>query len=122
MVPRNQAKHITPPNFVFLIAWTILFFLIALALYFAWANSDKRKTIIGIVFGINLVLNVLWSWIFFGLKQPKIAFVEIIILWLSILVVILVVRKSSKTSAWLLVPYLVWVAFAGILTFLAAFA
>ncbi|UCD20801.1 MAG: tryptophan-rich sensory protein [archaeon] len=111
---------ITPPNFVFPIAWTILFILIALALYFAWINAkEKDKLKIGIVFGINFVLNVLWSYLYFGLRNVRGAFIEIIILWFSILAMILVVRKVDKKSAWMLVPYLVWVTFAAVLNYLS---
>ncbi len=112
---------ITPPNFVFPIAWTTLFVLIAISLYLAWTNSknkeDRQK--VALVFGINLVLNVLWSLFFFYLRNPLLGFIEIIFLWASIWMMISVTRKINKTSMWLLVPYLVWVAFAAILNLLA---
>jgi len=115
---------ITPPSLVFPIVWNLLFLLISFSLYFAWTNSknklDKKKVIL--VFGINFILNILWSVLFFGLKMLQLAFVEVIIFWFSILAMILITRKISKKSAWLLVPYLIWVAFASILTYLAAFA
>jgi tryptophan-rich sensory protein len=113
---------ITPPSFVFPIAWTILFFLIALSLYFAWmgSNQQERKTV-KLVFGINLALNILWSVFFFGMRNPALAFCEIIVLWFSILVMILATRKISRKSSRLLWPYLMWVAFAAILNFLSAF-
>jgi benzodiazapine receptor len=115
---------ITPPNWVFPIAWNILFLLITFSLYLAWtsAKNNKQKTKIAIFFGINFVLNILWSALFFGLKQTKIAFVCIILLWLSILSIILFMDKINRKSSWLLVPYLVWVAFASILNSLIAFA
>lgn len=111
---------ITPPNFVFPIAWSIIFFMIALSLYFSWISADKegRKNI-AFAFGINFLLNMLWSVLYFGLKIPKASFVEIIFLWLSILSMILVTRKIDKKAAWLLVPYLLWTAFASILNFLS---
>lgn len=112
---------ITPPNIVFPIAWTVLFILIALSLYFAWtsAKTKKEKTRIGIVFGINLVLNVVWSILFFGMKKPGYAFIEIILLWISIVSMMAVTYNISKKSFWMLLPYLLWVTFATILTFLA---
>ena len=97
---------ITPPNWVFPIVWNILFFLIALSLYFAWINSKKKDKIkIVIVFGVNLFLNVLWSFLFFFLKNPKFAFADLILLELSIISMILVTYKLERKSSWLLVPY-----------------
>jgi translocator protein len=114
---------ITPPNFVFPIAWTILFVLIALSLYLAWINAKKeQKNQIVIFYGINLVLNILWSVIFFGMGNPTLAFAEIILLWASIFFMIFAARKINKISAWFLVPYLLWVTFAFLLNYLAMFA
>lgn len=114
---------ITPPNWVFPVAWNILFLLITFSLYFAWINSKnkKQKVKVAIIFGINFILNILWSILFFGLRQTQIAFFEIILLWLSIFTMILVLDKISRKSSWLLVPYLVWVAFATLLNCLIAF-
>jgi len=100
------------------------FLLITFSLYFAWINSrnKEQKTKVALLFGINFILNIWWSVLFFGLKLLQFAFVEVILFWISILALILFTRKISKKSAWLLVPYLVWVAFASVLTYLAAFA
>jgi translocator protein len=120
---------ITPPNFIFPIVWNILFFLIGLSLYFAWTAKPKSKKEskaakrnIAIIFGINFLLNILWSFLFFYLKLPAVALVEIIVLWLSIIAMIAVTWKIRKLSAYLLIPYALWVAFAGILNYLVAFA
>jgi translocator protein len=112
---------ITPPNFVFPIAWTILFVLIALSLYFAWTNSknNKDKTKIIIFYGLNLILNVLWSLFFFGLRLPSLGFIDIVLVWLSIWFLIFSMCKINKTASWLLVPYLVWVTFAAVLNLLS---
>ena len=113
---------ITPPNFVFPIAWNILFFLVALSLYFSWTGAKKKyKLKIALVFGINFLLNILWSLLFFGLKKTNLAFFELILLWISILSMIFITWKVDKKSAWLLVPYAFWVGFAGILNYLTAF-
>ena len=114
---------ITPPKWVFPIVWNILFFLIALSLYFSWINTQttKNKRKIIIVFGINFFLNILWSALYFGMKNPSLAFYELIILWLSIVTMIFITYKINKKSAYLLVPYLLWVSFAGILNYLSAF-
>lgn len=113
---------ITPPNWVFPIVWNILFFLIAISFYLAWMKSGKKQKIkITIVFGINLLLNVIWSFLFFSLQNPIFAFFDLIVFWLSIMAMILVTWKINKTSSYLLIPYLLWVSFAGILNYLIAF-
>jgi translocator protein len=115
---------ITPPSWVFPVAWNFLFATIGFSLYFAWTRSKNKnqREKVAIIFAINFILNILWSIIFFGLKQPKIAFFEVVVFWLSILAMILVTRKISKESSCLLIPYLVWVAFASFINYLAAFA
>lgn len=113
---------ITPPDEVFPIVWNILFFLIAVSLFFVWTNSSKKqKTKVALVFGINLFLNVFWSFSFFFLKNPKLAFAVLILLEISILSMIFTSWKIKKVSALLLIPYLLWVSFAGILNYLIAF-
>jgi translocator protein len=111
---------IAPPDWVFPVVWSLLFFLIALSLYLVWIKSDeKQKLIVAITFGINLSLNILWSFFFFFLKNPLFALIDVILLVLSIILIIYVTLKINKKSAWLLVPYLLWVIFAGILNFLS---
>jgi len=113
---------ITPPNWVFPVVWNILFFLIGLSLFFAWIKSNKKqKTKIAILFSMNLFLNVFWSFFFFFLQNPTLAFADLILLVFSIIAMILFVKKIETKSATLLIPYLLWVCFAGILNFLIAF-
>jgi len=114
---------ITPPNWVFPIAWGILFFLIFLSLYISLTNAKDKKisSRIELVFGINLILNFLWSFLFFGLRSPLFAFADLILLWLSIFAMIFVTKKISKKASWLLIPYLLWVSFAGVLNYLSLF-
>jgi len=116
---------ITPPSFIFPIVWNILFFLIALSIYFAWtskkAQKGSAKKSIAILFGLNLFFNALWSFIFFGLQNPKGAFVELIVLWLSIISLLFLTYRVEKKSFYLLIPYFLWVSFAGILNGLIAF-
>jgi translocator protein len=114
---------ITPPNIVFPIAWTVLFVLIALSMYFSWTNAtEEQEDKVIIFYAINLILNVLWTAIFFGMKQTGIALFEIVVLWISILALMIVNWKINKTATWLLLPYLLWVSFATLLNVLIVFA
>lgn len=114
---------ITPPNIIFPIVWNILFFLIALSMYLSFVNEKKQKerNKVAFLFGANLFLNILWSIFFFGLQNPIAAFIDLILLWGSIFFLVFIVRKASKIGAYLLLPYLLWVSFAGILNFIIAF-
>jgi tryptophan-rich sensory protein len=111
--------QLAPPNWVFAPVWTTLFALMGIAAFLVWssyakASADKKKwiKIALILFGIQLVLNTLWSIIFFGLHSPGGALIEIIFLWLAILATIIYFAKISKPAAWLLLPYIAWVSFA----------
>lgn len=111
---------ITPTDSVFPVVWGILFVLMALSLYFAWASSSQaQKPKVAMLFGANFALNVLWSFLFFKLRNPSLAFAEIILLLLSILAMIIFTHKIDKKASYLLVPYFVWVAFASVLNYLA---
>ena len=111
---------ITPPNWIFPIVWNILFLLIGLSLYLSWISSNiKEKQKVAIAFGINFVLNILWSILYFGFRNTLFAFYEIIFLIISIASMIYVTYKIDKKSAYLLIPYLLWVCFASILNFLS---
>lgn len=107
-----------PPDVLFGPAWTLIFALTALAGITGWrAETDRRfRTGLVAMFVLNGVLNVLWSTFFFRLRRPDWALVEVALLWLSILLLIAVLGRVSRRAAWLLLPYLVWVSFAGTLT------
>lgn len=109
---------ITPPNYVFPIVWTILFILIALSMSYAW-NSSKKKLCVVLLFGANLILNLFWSILYFGVKSPIAAFSEVIFLFLSILLIIIYYWKTTRISSYLMFPYLLWVGFASILNYLS---
>lgn len=113
---------LTPPSFVFPIAWTTLFAMIALSIYFSLLKSDKKqRKVLIYLFAINLVLNVLWSALFFGAQNPALAFLDLILMFISILVLIQATWKASELSSWLLLPYALWVSFAGLLNYLIVF-
>lgn len=105
-----------PPNWLFAPVWTILFIMIGLSFYFVWERGfgNKVKTLL-FVFLLQLVLNLLWSYSFFELTNPLLAFIVIIILWIAILINIIIFYKVSKIAGFLLIPYILWVSFASIL-------
>ena len=105
-----------PPSWLFGPVWTLLYLLMGISLFFVWNQKKgvKTKTAL-IIFAIQLGLNALWSIIFFGLHSPLVAFLEIIVLWLFIILTIIKFFPISKISAYLLIPYLLWVSFAGFL-------
>ena len=108
-----------PPNWVFAPVWTILYFLMAVSLYIIWnKNLENKKQDKAIkIFIFQLTLNLLWSLVFFGLHQPLLGLITIIILWFSIFITIKYFYKLSKPSGYLLVPYILWVSFASVLNF-----
>jgi benzodiazapine receptor len=108
-----------PPNWVFSPVWITLFVLMGISLFLIWRKTleDKKVRIAILFFAVQLVLNVCWSVIFFGLKSPFFAFIEIIFLWIAILLTILKSYKVSKTAGVLLIPYILWVSFAAVLNF-----
>ncbi|MEO0293701.1 MAG: TspO/MBR family protein [candidate division WOR-3 bacterium] len=109
----------TPPNWVFAPVWTILFLLMGISLYFILriGLSDKNVRIAIMVFILQLAFNILWSFLFFGLRSPFLAFVEIIFLWIAILMTIILFYSLSKVAGILLIPYILWVSFASVLNF-----
>jgi len=110
---------LNPPSWVFGPAWTTLYALMGIAAFLIWKSGwDKKevKKALG-VFGIQLVLNALWSIIFFGLHSPGWALVDIIALWFAIVWTMVVFYKISKPAAYLLVPYILWVSFVSYLNY-----
>ena len=107
-----------PPNWIFSPVWICLYLLMGITLYILWQNLPKREVQVALIyFAIQLGLNILWSVIFFGLKWPMVAFFEIIILWLFILLTMIKSYRVSKATIYLLLPYILWVNFAAVLNF-----
>lgn len=109
----------TPPSWVFGPVWITLYFLMGISLYIVWASESKSKTrkVFFVVFGIQLILNALWSLLFFGLKSPSLGLVDIILLDVMVIVTIIYAKSISKFAAILLIPYLVWIIIASALNF-----
>mgnify|MGYP000572013957 CR=1 FL=1 len=107
----------SPPNWVFAPVWTVLYLMMGLSLFIIWSNQEnikKVKTAI-IYFAIQLVLNIVWSLVFFTFQSPLGAIFVIIALFVAILLTTIKFSKISDWAAFLMIPYLVWVGFAGIL-------
>ncbi|MDP2471396.1 MAG: TspO/MBR family protein [Candidatus Palauibacterales bacterium] len=105
-----------PPNAVFAPVWTVLYLFMGVAAWLVWRKAGfSGATVPLALFLLQLVLNSLWSYLFFGLQQPMLAFFEIVVLWIAILATTLGFWKVTPAAGVLLVPYLCWVAFAAAL-------
>lgn len=105
-----------PPDWVFGPVWTLLYGMMAVAAWIVWQQGGVRVAAVPLgLFAIQLLLNIAWSWIFFGLHRPGWAFAEILLLWLAIAATMAAFFARSAVAGWLMAPYLVWVTFAGAL-------
>jgi len=106
-----------PPDWLFGPVWTTLYILMGISVFLIWQKGTNKPPVKLAVswFVVQLILNGLWTPVFFGLHLPAIAFIEILLLWLAIIFTINSFRIISKLAAFLLVPYLLWVTFASIL-------
>jgi benzodiazapine receptor len=109
-----QKPSFAPPNWLFAPMWISLYLLMAVAAYLVWQKglgSSGVRAALG-VFLVQLLLNALWSPVFFGLRSPLAGAAIIVVLWLAILATIIAFAKISPPAAWLLVPYILWVSLA----------
>jgi benzodiazapine receptor len=105
-----------PPNWVFPPAWTLLYLTIAVSGWLVWRTSGFAGAAFPFaIYLVQLVLNASWSPIFFGMHRPGLAFIEVVMLWLSIIATIAVFHRVNAVAAYLLLPYLAWVTFAAAL-------
>ncbi|RYY64712.1 MAG: tryptophan-rich sensory protein [Chitinophagaceae bacterium] len=108
-----------PPNWLFGPVWTALYILMGIALYLVWNGKErsvqKRSAIL--LWSLQLAVNFLWSFFFFNQHRTGLALADLAVLWLLILLTIFAFARISKIAAWLLVPYISWVTFAGILNY-----
>ncbi len=107
-----QKSPLTPPNYVFPIVWNILFVLMGVAAWRIWGKREQGIFFALSLFFIQLLLNGVWSYLFFGIHRPDIALIEIIMLWAAILFTTIAFFKLDKIAGMLLLPYLAWVSFA----------
>ena len=108
---------LNPPSWIFGPVWVTLYALMGVALWLIWKSDSPQKIKAIWLFVIQLVLNAIWSPVFFGLHSIGDALAIIILLWAAIVLTIFVFAKVSKTAAYLLIPYILWVSFAAYLNY-----
>ena len=116
--PFVEKPFFNPPAWLFAPVWSFLYILMGIAGGLVWAQIDFERDAVRnalFVFAVQLALNGFWSLLFFGLRNPFLAFIEIILLWLMIYETMVKFRKIDKTAGLLFIPYIAWVSFAVIL-------
>lgn len=107
-----------PPAWVFAPVWTLLYLLMAIAAWRVWCDGSWHEHRVALtLFVVQLTLNGLWSPLFFGLRRMDLALLDLLLLWAVLLATIFRFRRTSKLAAALLLPYLAWVTFAGVLNY-----
>jgi translocator protein len=107
-----------PPNWLFGPVWSVLYLSMAIAAWLVWRKGGVSGAKLALtLFALQLVLNVCWSAVFFSAHMPGVAFAEIVLLWLFILATVVSFWPISRVAGWLIVPYLLWVAFAAALNY-----
>lgn len=117
---------LAPPSWLFPVAWTILYILMGVACFLVWTHpvnkqvTTKEKTMFFVVYGLQLAFNFFWSIFFFNLVWHLFAFIWLIALWIMILALLIWGFKNYRVVMWVLLPYLLWVTFAGYLNIMIA--
>lgn len=107
-----------PPPWVFGPVWTLLYIAMAVSAWLVWKENGWRGARAALaLFCVQLVLNALWSWLFFAWHRGAAAFADIAVLWVLLLVLVATFQRSTRLAAILLVPYLAWVTYAAALNF-----
>ena len=113
-----QKPSWTPPGYLFGPVWSVLYLSMGVAAWLVWKRAGLSGASFALtLFVFQLILNGMWSWIFFGMQRPGLAFAEILVLWSMILATMLVFWRVSSTAGMLFLPYLAWVSFAAILNY-----
>lgn len=115
--PTLRKPVFNPPSWVFGPVWTALYALMGIALYIVWRHGWDRPEVrwAMALFAVQLVLNGLWSILFFGMRAPGLAFLEIVLLWLAVAATVFAFWQTTPRAGTLMVPYLAWVSFAAVL-------
>ena len=103
----------TPPSWLFGPVWSVLYVMMAIAAWLVWRAGNAQVALTW--FGVQLLFNFGWSFLFFGQRSPSLGLLDIILLWSSIVVTIYLFNKKSRLAAILMLPYLAWVSFASAL-------
>ena len=117
--PTLVKPSFNPPNWIFAPVWTSLYVMMGVAAGLIWNQITTQKAAVTKAlqfFTIQLVLNALWSYLFFGLHNLMLATIEVVLLWLMIFETYSQFAKINKTASYLMLPYLAWVSFASVLT------
>ncbi|UBH46331.1 tryptophan-rich sensory protein [Thomasclavelia ramosa] len=109
-----QKPVLSPPGWLFPIVWTILYILMGIASYLVLTTESSQHVTL-FIYKIQLFFNFIWPIIFFNLRLYLLAFIWLIILWLLILITAILFYKTNKLAGYLMLPYLIWVTFAGYL-------
>ena len=113
-----KLPDIAPPDWLFAPVWTILYMMIGAALYLLLnMQKGKARHLLLIIFSCQLFFNFIWSWIFFGQHNITLALMDIILLWLTLLLLLIVLFRHYKAVFYLLIPYFLWVSFASWLNY-----
>ncbi len=114
-----EKPSFSPPNWIFGPVWVVLYILMGISIYLIWQKADQNKKAkrAARLFWIHLFFNTAWSVVFFGFKNPGLAFINIIIIWILIVVLIIKFWQIKRWSSLLLIPYLFWVSFASVLNY-----
>ena len=115
-----RKPDLAPPNWVFAPVWTTLYGLMGVSLFLVWRKTLGKgsRSLAIAVFIMQLILNVLWSYLFFGLRSPFLGVVEITILWFAIAATVTFFSRISRTAGLILLPYLGWVSLAAYLNYM----
>jgi benzodiazapine receptor len=116
--PTLVKPSFNPPNWIFAPVWSMLYIMMGVAAGLVWDRIDFEKIMVKkalVLFAIQLGLNALWSYLFFGLMNPTLALIEIVVLWLMIYETYIQFAKINKIAGYLFIPYLLWVSFAAVL-------
>lgn len=116
--PTLVKPSFNPPNWIFAPVWSMLYIMMGIAAGLVWNRIASEQEAVRkalVFFVIQLALNSIWSFLFFGLKNPTLAGIEIILLWLLIYETYLKFAKIDKIAGYLFIPYLLWVSFAAVL-------
>jgi benzodiazapine receptor len=107
-----------PPDYLFAPVWTLLYIMMGVAAWLVWTRGEKGRRHLPLsVFAVQLGVNALWSWLFFGIRRPDLAFIDILVMWVLICATIVLFWRIRRSAGLLLIPYLAWVSFATALNF-----